>query len=796
LKSKFIMRLRSLTILSLFAASALAQSVAITQYPAGIGTYTIATGPDGAIWAGSDGGLTIVRMTTAGVVTNRFTVPATGYAKYLITNLIAGPDGNLWFQLQLYNTQNYAAGLAVVRMTPTGSFSYFPLLTPGSGAFEGGLIVGPDNAIWFGESNQTTGWVGRMTTDGTITAEYQLPGQYFVPAGLTTGPDGAVWFIEEIQYPSYWTAGEPVGKIGRVATGGTLTEFPFPLSEYSYSTGIRTGSDGNLWFSYGGLVSGTLQEKVVRMTVKGVLAEFPLASGRGISGLTLGPDGDIWFVGTDQGEGNPEIDRITPAGFVTLSSLPIYTQPLGIIVGPDGLLWIADEGNSTIDQIRSLIPNLTSITPPSATACGPPFALNASGTGFLTGASIGIGADPTQLTALTSSSASATQVTATVPASMLQAPGTLNVAVLNPGATSGTFAASNRLTFTVNPPPAIQQISPTSATAGSGAFQIQATIANYVPGVTAVLWNGGQALEVLGTAPSGIATVVTLQVPANLIPSLARTVSLNPVNVDSANPSGLTYTSACDAPALLTFAAPLPPPISVASVVNSASNVPGAIAPGEIVVLYGSGLGPAQLAVAAPGATGFYSTQLAGASVSFGGIAAPVIYASATQLAAVVPYGVTGATVAITPSYGGHTSAAISVALAPSAPALFTADSSGTGTAAVINQDGSYNGPAHPANAGDVILLFATGDGLPNPAQSDGQIVGLPLPSPVLPVTLTIGGISAHLDYAGGAPGEIAGMMQINAQVPAGLPAGPVPVLLQVGSAASPSGVTLNVSGN
>ena len=287
----------------------------------------------------------------------------------------------------------------------------------------------------------------------------------------------------------------------------------------------------------------------------------------------------------------------------------------------------------------------------------------------------------------------------------------------------------------MNPPPAIQQISPTSATAGSGAFQIQATIANYVPGVTAVLWNGGQALEVLGTAPSGIATVVTLQVPANLIPSLARTVSLNPVNVDSANPSGLTYTSACDAPALLTFAAPLPPPISVASVVNSASNVPGAIAPGEIVVLYGSGLGPAQLAVAAPGATGFYSTQL-------------------------------------------------------------TADSSGTGTAAVINQDGSYNGPAHPANAGDVILLFATGDGLPNPAQSDGQIVGLPLPSPVLPVTLTIGGISAHLDYAGGAPGEIAGMMQINAQVPAGLPAGPVPVLLQVGSAASPSGVTLNVSGN
>jgi uncharacterized protein (TIGR03437 family) len=239
----------------------------------------------------------------------------------------------------------------------------------------------------------------------------------------------------------------------------------------------------------------------------------------------------------------------------------------------------------------------------------------------------------------------------------------------------------------------------------------------------------------------------------------------------------------------------LAPASSISAVTSSASNYSGAISPGEIVVLYGNGIGSGQLAKASPESNGSFGTQLAGASVSIDGIAAPMIYAWATQVAAVVPYGIGGTSAQVTATYQGLTSAAIAVPVASSAPGIFTLDSSGQGQAAAINQDGiTVNGATAPADIGDIISLYATGEGQTTPAGVDGKPASVPYPYPILPVTVTIGGLSAPVKYAGGAPGLVAGLMQVNVQIPAGIETGnAVPVVLRVGSVFSQAGVTIAV---
>jgi uncharacterized protein (TIGR03437 family) len=235
---------------------------------------------------------------------------------------------------------------------------------------------------------------------------------------------------------------------------------------------------------------------------------------------------------------------------------------------------------------------------------------------------------------------------------------------------------------------------------------------------------------------------------------------------------------------------------AISAVTNAASNLGGPIAPGEIVVLYGSGLGPAQLSSASVGSDGLYDAALAGTRVQFDGIAAPMLYTSATQVAAIVPYEVTGAGTQVTVTYQGQTSALATVALADSAPGLFTSGSTGQGQAAAVNQNGSINSSSAPVPIGGMISLFATGEGQSSPAGVDGKPASAPLPTPVLGVSVTIGGVTVNdLQYVGGAPGVVAGLLQINVAVPSSVtPGSAVPVLIRVGEATSQAGVTIAVS--
>ncbi len=236
--------------------------------------------------------------------------------------------------------------------------------------------------------------------------------------------------------------------------------------------------------------------------------------------------------------------------------------------------------------------------------------------------------------------------------------------------------------------------------------------------------------------------------------------------------------------------------LSVAAVTNGATNKTGAIAPGEVVVLYGSGMGPSALATFKLNSAGQVPTITGGASVYFNNIPAPVLYSSANQVGAIVPFGVTGSKVQVVSQYNGQVAAPVTVDLAPVAPALFTLNASGAGPAAALNQDYSVNGSGNPAKAGSYVFLYATGLGQTNPGGQDGVPTGSTLPLPLQTVTATIGGKPATVQFAGGAPGLVAGVMQINVKVPDGLTAGAVEAIVSLGGASSPSGVTIAVSGN
>jgi uncharacterized protein (TIGR03437 family) len=276
-------------------------------------------------------------------------------------------------------------------------------------------------------------------------------------------------------------------------------------------------------------------------------------------------------------------------------------------------------------------------------------------------------------------------------------------------------------------------------------------------------------------------------------------VSINPAGLTPASYQGSLNISASDAsvaplvvPVTLIVTKPSP---EIGSITNAASFAPGPVAPGEFVTIFGTSVGPSTPANLVLTPSGTVDTILSGTQVFFNNIAAPVIYTSGTQVSVIVPYEIardTSATLKV--EYQGIASLTQTVRVIDSSPGIFVANASGQG--AILNQNGSPNSAQNPAAVGSVISIFATGEGQTDPAGVDGVINAqtLPLPKPALPVTVQINGQTAEVTYAGAAPGEVAGMLQVNARIPANVPSGAsVPVTITVGDATSQAGVTVAI---
>jgi uncharacterized protein (TIGR03437 family) len=238
------------------------------------------------------------------------------------------------------------------------------------------------------------------------------------------------------------------------------------------------------------------------------------------------------------------------------------------------------------------------------------------------------------------------------------------------------------------------------------------------------------------------------------------------------------------------------PVLSAAGVVNGATFQSGPVAPGELVTLFGSAIGPpvpAGLALTNPK---LVANSLAGVQIYFNGVPAPLLYASSGQLNAVVPYSVAGQTAAqIQLEYLGVLSNPVTLPVVATAPGVFSLTGSGQGQGAILNaRDGTVNSALNPAARGDWVSMFATGAGVTTPASIDGFVSSAPLPVPNAPVSVTIGGLPCQIEFEGAAPGLVSGVLQINAQIPAGLAPNPAaPVELQIGTAISSSAVTVAV---
>ena len=233
---------------------------------------------------------------------------------------------------------------------------------------------------------------------------------------------------------------------------------------------------------------------------------------------------------------------------------------------------------------------------------------------------------------------------------------------------------------------------------------------------------------------------------------------------------------------------PSPTP-SIGSVVSAATFQP-VISPGEIVSVFGTNLGTPSVSAQYNNA-GLYPTTLGNTVVTFGGVAAPLLYVETRQINAVVPYELAGQqTVEVVVTHDQQPSPAFILSIADTSPGIFTTTESGSGQGAILNADPANpniltaNTISNPATRGSTVVIFATGAGLWNSSVQDGSIILAPIVPPVAPaatVSLTIGGEAAKILYAGATLYHVSGTLQINAVIPDGTASGPQPAVLTIG---------------
>ncbi len=212
-----------------------------------------------------------------------------------------------------------------------------------------------------------------------------------------------------------------------------------------------------------------------------------------------------------------------------------------------------------------------------------------------------------------------------------------------------------------------------------------------------------------------------------------------------------------------------PPKPVIDSVTNNASNVTGPITGGELITLKGTfvpaTVDPALFTVTPQNTL---SPLLSGVRVLFDGIAGAPIYISRTQINVIVPYEVLSrASISIVVEYQGIQSDPFQIAVATSAPGIYTLDSTGQGQAAALNANGTYNGPGAnntvPSPPGATIVIYLTGGGQSNPPSFSGTVT----PSDQLyriqgNLSAEIGGLPATIEFLGDAPALVTGVIQAN----------------------------------
>jgi len=294
--------------------------------------------------------------------------------------------------------------------------------------------------------------------------------------------------------------------------------------------------------------------------------------------------------------------------------------------------------------------------------------------------------------------------------------------------------------------------------------------------------HGGDFL--VGLDPTGSTLTYAARYPNGTVSQSVSTDYSGLVHV--AGPTGLVSTVAPEQP----------PTMRVFGIANAAAGPAGGrVAPMEVISLYGPHIGPATPATAIPNNSvygQFFPNELAGVQVLMGGAAVPLLYVSDSQINAIVgTEGVESVNVRI--SFNGKTSPDFLAAVIPADPEIFQ---NPDGSAAAVNQDGSINSPTHPAKLGSIVSIWASGTGAPPVSFQDiqeGKIVTVAeslycCAVEIPPYLYNPADVPLNVLYDGTSPGIVAGVVQINFQLPTGQITGinqpngaTVPVAVRVG---------------
>ena len=341
----------------------------ISVYPApGVqGINQVTSGPDGDLWfvggtGGPPNGLVEVigRMTPSGV-TKLYPLP--GNPGLAFAGITVGPDNNIWFT---YSTNT---GTGVGRLSPgTGQIVPFPLTLPPSvppipssdlplNTQATDIIAGPDGNLWFdvdqiaGGVIIPEGYVGRITPKGTITlypvplTHSDQPNAALQPQTISVGADGNLWSrLTNANGGSSIPGYSPSSSVVRVTPAGQVTI----LSEDSTSfRGYRLGPGGEYWWM-------TSTGAFRRTSPAGEITDFPADTQLGFwdpTHFVVGPDQDLWYV-----DGS-SLFRMTETGTITSYHAPGNNSgATWITAGLDGRLWFV-EGASGAGALGALRPS-------------------------------------------------------------------------------------------------------------------------------------------------------------------------------------------------------------------------------------------------------------------------------------------------------------------------------------------------------------------------------------------------------------------------------------------------------
>jgi uncharacterized protein (TIGR03437 family) len=727
----------------------------------GSGTYTISTSPSGTTnFISASGTGTAPGQIGVGVVGG---LPAGTYSGAIS---IATSSGTQSVAVNL----TVAAG-AVVMANP-GSFNIS--WQPGSGNTVSSLsIYASDGSAVPITVASSANWV---TLAGVTSTTTPASAQVTInPAGLANGLNSATITV--------------------TATGAANTKVTIPV--VALVSGSSGGGSGNLTLSassltFNAIVNGAQpasQTLGVSTSATGTAFTASVPSS-GCGWLTVSPVGNLV---TNQ---NLTVS-VNQAGYavntyscnITLTSGGLtQTVPVSMVVSSSGSG--GGSGNVSVSPASLTFtytqggeaPGLQGIVVSSSSGSS-----NVGITTSVTSGSSWLSVTPTQ---------AATQVTLSV---------SVNVTGLDAGTYSGNIRISPNGGTAVNIPVTLTVQSLTvTATPATLTFSYRA--GDPAPAAQTVSVAGGTGLTFSASASSSgwlNVTPTTGTTPADL------SVTVDPASLTTAGQQTgtitVTGTGTATGTATVTVTinvtAPLP---TISGVTNGASFAPSStISAGEIITIFGTNIGPSTPVGLTLDSNGNVSNTIGGVQVLVGGYPSPMIYASGTQVSAVVPYEIASPVFRVSPSvqvkYLGQTSNGVQVTQVASVPGLFTANASGTGPGAILNSNNSVNSPSNPASKGDTVVIYMTGEGQTNPAGVTGKVTtvnpsGNPLtPQPLLPVAVLVDGQPAKVVFYGEAPGIVSGVMQVNVQIPTTAATGNLSVSVQVGSNISQTGVTVSV---